>query len=321
MATTKFDANTTALEVVENLNVNLENKVVFITGGTSGIGVETARALATTKAHVFITARDITKGKEVVEELKKTTGNAQIDVLELDLTSLKSVEQCVQQFRTFQLPIHILICNAGIMAVPYSKTVDGFESQFGVNHLSHFYLVKSFLPELELGAPSRVVMVSSVLNKFQGINWEDIQWEQNYDKWLAYGQSKTANILFALQMNELYKSKGISSFALNPGAIMTNLQNVLSKEEQQSMGYFKDDGSLADFFKSVQQGAATSVYAALDPQLVHSKEIYLENCQVSNVVNDNKTEFVGRATHAADLNEAKKLWILSENLLENCRKS
>ncbi|CAF1520458.1 unnamed protein product [Adineta ricciae] len=164
-------------------------------------------------------------------------------------------------------------------------------------------------------------MVSSVLNKFQGINWEDIQWEQNYDKWLAYGQSKTANILFALQMNELYKSKGICSFALNPGAIMTNLQNVLSKEEQQSMGYFKDDGSLADFFKSVQQGAATSVYAALDPQLVHSKEIYLENCQLSNVVNDNKTEFVGRATHAADLNEAKKLWILSENLLENCRKT
>jgi NAD(P)-dependent dehydrogenase (short-subunit alcohol dehydrogenase family) len=198
------------------------------------------------------------------------------------------------------------------MACPYSTTKDGFESQFGVNHLAHFLLVTSLLPELKAGKPARVVMVSSVLNKFQGIHFDDINWEKNYDKWLAYGQSKTANILFALQLNKLYTSEGIQAFALNPGAIMTNLQNVLPIEEQRAMGYFKEDGTLADYFKSVEQGASTSVYAALAPELDGE---YLEDCAVTRLVNDNKTEFMGRAPHAADMNAAEQLWSLSEKMV------
>jgi NAD(P)-dependent dehydrogenase (short-subunit alcohol dehydrogenase family) len=201
------------------------------------------------------------------------------------------------------------------MACPYSKTKDGLESQFGVNHLAHFLLVTSLLPELKAGKPARVVMVSSVLNKFQGINFEDINWEKNYDKWLAYGQSKTANILFAMQLNQLYTSEGIQAFALNPGAIMTNLQNVLSIEEQRAMGYFKEDGTLADYFKTVEQGASTNVYAALAPELGSSDGEYLEDCAINRTVNENKMEFTGRAPHAADKKAAEQLWGLSEQMV------
>ncbi|CAF4597637.1 unnamed protein product [Rotaria sp. Silwood1] len=315
MTAANFSAKTTALEVVKFLNVNLDGKVVLITGATSGIGVETARALATTNARVFITARDMNRGAQVIEDIKTTTGNNQIDVLELDLTSLQSVRNCVNQFRARKLPINILICNAGIMACPYSKTKDGFESQFGVNHLAHFLLVTSLLPELKAGKPARVVMVSSVLNKFQGINFDDINWEKNYDKWLAYGQSKTANILFAIQLNKLYMSEGIQAFALNPGAVMTNLQNVLPIEEQRAMGYFKEDGTVADYFKTVEQGASTSVYAALAPELDGSDGDYLEDCAINRIVNEDKTEFTGRAPHATDVNAAEQLWALSEQMV------
>ncbi|CAF1014307.1 unnamed protein product [Rotaria sordida] len=317
MTTAKFGAQTTALEVVKGLSANLDGKVVIVTGATSGIGVETSRALAAINAHVFITARDMNRGEEVVADIKKTTGNNKVEVLELDLTSLQSVRTFVDQFRARKLPIHILICNAGIMACPYAKTKDGFESQFGVNHLAHFLLVTSLLPELKAGKSARVIMVSSVLNKTQGINFDDINWEKNYDKWLAYGQSKTANILFALQLNKLYRSEGIQAFALNPGAIMTNLQNVLPIEEQRAMGYFKEDGTLADFFKTVEQGASTSVYAALAPEVDSSDGEYLEDCAITRVVNENKMDFRGRSEHSTDMKAAERLWALSENMVAN----
>ena len=173
------------------------------------------------------------KGAQVVEDIKKTTGNDKVEVMELDLTSLQSVRNFVDRFRATKLPIHVLICissirsplssltriinsafdlgNAGIMACPYAKTMDGFESQFAVNRLAHFLLVRSLVPELEAGRPSRVVVVSSVANTFSGIHWKDIHWETTYDKWLAYGQSKTAHILFANQLNKLYASQGIQA--------------------------------------------------------------------------------------------------------------
>ncbi|CAF5007257.1 unnamed protein product, partial [Rotaria sp. Silwood1] len=252
MATPIFHAKSTALDVVKGFNVKLDGKVVVITGATSGIGVETARALASINAHVIITARDMNKGAQVVEDIKKTTKNNQVEVMELDLTSLQSVRNFVKQFQGRKLPINILICNAGIMACPYSKTVDGFESQFGVNHLAHFLLTTSLLPELKAGKPSRIVVVSSLANKRAGINWNDINWEKNYDKWLAYAQSKTANILFAKQLDKLYASEGIHAYSLHPGGIMTNLQKDVSIEEQRAMGWFKEDGTTVDLFKNVE---------------------------------------------------------------------
>jgi NAD(P)-dependent dehydrogenase (short-subunit alcohol dehydrogenase family) len=201
------------------------------------------------------------------------------------------------------------------MACPYSKTVDGFESQFGVNHLAHFLLTTSLLPELKAGKPSRVVVVSSVANKRAGINWDDINWEKNYDKWLAYAQSKTANILFAKQFNKLYSSEGIEAYALDPGVIMTNLARSLPIEEQQAMGWFKEDGTLIDRFKNVEQGASTSVYAALAPELVGRGGEYLENCGISQGVNPDRKTFWGMGAHAVDMESAERLWKLSEQFV------
>lgn len=201
------------------------------------------------------------------------------------------------------------------MACPYSKTVDGFESQFGVNHLAHFLLVTSLVPELKAGKPARVVAVSSVANKLGGVNFDDINGEKNYDKWLAYGQSKTANILFAKQLNKLYASEGIQAFALHPGGIMTNLQKHMPIEEQRAFGFFKEDGTINDVFKDVEQGASTSVYAALAPELNGQGGEYLEDCAISRVVNDIKTEYTGRASHATDMAAAERLWALSEKMV------
>ncbi|CAF4584678.1 unnamed protein product [Rotaria sp. Silwood1] len=314
MATPIFHAKSTALEVVKGFNAKLDGKVVVITGATSGIGVETARALASTNAHVIITARDMNKGAQVVEDIKKTTKNNQVEVMELDLTSLQSVRNFVKQFQGRKLPINILICNAGIMACPYSKTVDGFESQFGVNHLAHFLLTTSLLPELKAGKPSRVVVVSSLANKRAGINWNDINWEKNYDKWLAYAQSKTANILFAKQLDKLYASEGIHAYSLHPGGIMTNLQKDVSIEEQRAMGWFKEDGTTVDLFKNVEQGASTSVYAALAPDLDKHGGEYLEDCAISQGVNS-KEIYAGMGAHAIDMEAAERLWKLSEKMV------
>jgi NAD(P)-dependent dehydrogenase (short-subunit alcohol dehydrogenase family) len=201
------------------------------------------------------------------------------------------------------------------MACPYSTTVDGFESQFGVNHLAHFVLVTSLLPELKAGKPARVVMVSSVANKIGGVNFDDINWEKNYDKWLAYGQSKTANILFAKQLNKLYAPEGIQAFSLHPGGIMTNLQKHMPIEEQRAFGFFKEDGSTADVFKNIEQGASTSVYAALAPELDGQGGEYLEDCAISRVVNETKTDYIGRAPHATDMKAAERLWTLSEKMV------
>ncbi|CAF2598086.1 unnamed protein product [Rotaria sp. Silwood2] len=315
MTTPTFHAKSTALEVVKGLNANLDKQLVLITGCTSGIGVETARALATANAHVIITARDMKKGVEVVEDLKKTTGNNKIEVMELDLSSLQSVRDFVDQFRGRNLPINILICNAGVMACPYGKTVDGFETQFGVNHLGHFLLTTSLIPELKAGKPSRVVVVSSLANRRSGINWDDINWEKNYDKWLAYAQSKTANILFAKQFNKLYSSEGIQAYALHPGGILTNLVKYVTMEERKALGWFKEDGTLIDRFKNVEQGASTSVYAALAPELDNHGGEYLENCAISQGVNPDMTTFWGMGTHAVDMESAERLWKLSEQLV------
>jgi NAD(P)-dependent dehydrogenase (short-subunit alcohol dehydrogenase family) len=213
----------------------------------------------------------------------------------------------------FQIDMYIS-GNAGIMACPYSKTVDGFESQFGVNHLAHYLLTTSLIPELKAGKPSRVVVVSSLANKRAGINWDDINWEKNYDKWLAYSQSKTANILFAKQLNKLYASEGIQAYSLHPGGILTNLQQHVPIEEQRAMGWYKEDGTLVDLFKNVEQGASTSIYAALAPDLDNHGGEYLEDCAISKGVNPDKT-YWGMAPHSLDMEAAERLWILSEQMV------
>ena len=208
----------------------------------------------------------------------------------------------------------IILGNAGIMACPYSKTVDGFESQFAVNHLAHFLLVTSLLPELKAGKPSRVVVVSSLANKRSAINWDDINGETKYNKWVAYGQSKTANILFAKQFDKLYGAEGVHAYALHPGGIMTNLQQHIPDEEQKAMGWVTEDGTLVDSFKSIEQGASTTIYAALAPELEQHGGEYLEDCAISKGINPERT-FWGLGVHAVDMQAAERLWKLSEQMV------
>lgn len=209
-----------------------------------------------------------------------------------------------------------MIGSAEITACPYSKTIDGFESQFGVNHLAHFLLTTSLIHELKAGSPSRVIVVSSLANKRGGINWNDINWEKNYDKWFAYAQSKTANILFAKQLNKLYECENIRAYALQPGGILTNLKQHIPEKQQRAMGWYRDDGTLIDVFKTVKQGAATIVYAALAPELDNYGGEYLEDCAVSKGINVDKTAW-GIAPHAADMEAAERLWKLSEQMISS----
>ncbi|CAF0924950.1 unnamed protein product [Rotaria sordida] len=268
MATSTFRSKSTALEVVKGLNAKLNRKVVIITG----IGLETARALSYAKAHTVITVRDINKD------------NNQVEVMEMDCTSLQSVRNIVSQFRTRQLLVHILICNAGITAHPYLKTVDGFELHFDVNHLAHLLLTTSLLSELKEGKPSRVII------------------------------SKTANILVAQQFNKLYQSQGIRAYSLQPGGILTNLQQHIPEKEQRAMGWYKDDETLIAIFKTVQLGASTIVYAALTPELDNYSGEYLVDCTISKGINPDKT-VLGIAPHAADMEAVEHLWKLSAQIV------
>ena len=204
--------------------------------------------------------------------------------------------------------------NAGVMPCPYAKTMDGFESQLAVNHLAHFLLATSLIPELQAGKPSRVVVVSSLANKRGDINWDDMNWEQSYDKWLAHAQSKTANIFFARQFNRLYAAQGIQAYSVNPGGIITNLQQRMPEKEQRAMGWYREDGTLIDVFKTAAQGASTSVFAALSTDLNDHGGAHLEDCALSKGVNPDKTAW-GIAPHAADMDAAERLWKGSEQMV------
>jgi NAD(P)-dependent dehydrogenase (short-subunit alcohol dehydrogenase family) len=207
------------------------------------------------------------------------------------------------------------IGNAGIMACPYGKTADGFESQFGVNHLAHFLLTTSLLDELKAGKPSRVIVVSSLANRRGGIKWDDINSEKSYDKWLAYAQSKTANILFARQFDRLYAAEGVHAYSLHPGVIFTNLMRHIPHEEQQALGWLNDDAALRQRLKNIEQGASTTVYAAIAHELDNHGGEYLEDCAVSRGVNPDMTTFWGMAPHSLDMDDAQRLWTLTEQMI------
>ena len=226
------DARPTAKQILNNEDGanRFKDKVVLITGGTNGIGVETARAFATTGARVFITARDLTKAKSVIANIQSTCHEqVQIEALELDLESLDSVKQCARDFLSKSNKLNVLICNAGIMAVgTLTRTKDGFESQFGVNHVSHFLLVQLLKDALLRSSTSefqsRLVLVSSGAHRFSPILFDDYDLvKRGYDPWVAYGQSKTANIYTALEIERRYGSQGLHAWAVCPGTLSQTL--------------------------------------------------------------------------------------------------
>jgi len=312
----QFGFHSTAEEVSQG--IDLKGKVVIVTGGSSGLGQESSRVFALRGAHVILAVRDVKKGQVVADEIKLSTGNSQVEVLQLELSSFASIRTFAQAFKDKGLPLHVLLNNAGIMAVPF-QLISGYESQFATNHLGHFLLTNLLAPILVASAPSRVVCLSSVGHRRSPIRFDDINFEkEGYQKWTAYGQSKTANILFAKELQKRLGPKGVTAFSLHPGGIMTGLQSSLSKEEMTAMGWLDENGNPRGGFKTIPQGSATSVYASIVPGLESIGGAYLEDCaECVKPAYQTADQIGGVAAHANDLEAAARLWELSEKAVQS----
>ncbi|KAI8908913.1 hypothetical protein EDD86DRAFT_191207 [Gorgonomyces haynaldii] len=306
-----FGAKTSAEQVVDHYASEAKGKYVLVTGGNGGLGLETARVLAKQGAIVTILSRGVSNAEKAVETIKKQHPEAQVSYLQLDLADLDSVRKCAQEYIATGKPLNILINNAGIMACPYTKTKNGFESQFGVNHLGHFLFTSLLLPLLEKSGtpekPSRVIQLSSCAATLfapkEGILFGDLE-GKNYNAWERYGQSKLANGLYAFELAK--RTKNVLAVSVHPGVIQeTNLSQHLSFSSTLQMLWTVNKTQMHYLFfsKNTGQGAATSVYCALAP-IENGK--YYEDCQLST------------KTHPQHYNEelAKKLWTVSEELVK-----
>ncbi|MCS0600343.1 SDR family NAD(P)-dependent oxidoreductase [Streptomyces sp. LP11] len=300
-----FGATSTADDVLRG--VDLTGKLALVTGGYSGIGLETTRALARAGAHVVVPAR---RPATAQEALAGTPG-AETD--ELDLADLDSVRAYADRFLSTGRAIDIVIDSAGIMACPETRVGPGWEAQFATNHLGHYALVNRLWPALAAGG-ARVVSVSSRGHHLSGIRWDDVHWRHGYDKWAAYGQAKTANVLFAVHLDRLARDAGVRAFALHPGGIMTPLQRHLPKAEMVERGWIDDHGNPLnpEGFKTPPQGAATQVWAATSPRLTGLGGLYLEDCDIAEPATENSR--TGVKPWATDPEEAARLWRLSAEL-------
>jgi NAD(P)-dependent dehydrogenase (short-subunit alcohol dehydrogenase family) len=297
-----FGHDSTADDVLAG--IDLTGKLAIVTGGYSGLGLETTKALAKAGAHVVVPARRPDVAREALGEL------AEVD--ELDLGSLESVEAFAERFLASGRSVDIVIDNAGIMASPETRVGPGWEAQFATNHLGHFALINRLWPAIAADGGGRVVSVSSTGHRRSDIRWDDLEFRLGYDKWEAYGQAKTANVLFAVQLDALGKDSGVRAFALHPGGILTPLQRHLEKQEMVDFGWIDEEGNpLSPHFKSPEQGAATQVWAATSPQLDGLGGVFLEDCEVAEVSNDDAP---GVRPYAIDPVSAERLWTVSARL-------
>jgi NAD(P)-dependent dehydrogenase (short-subunit alcohol dehydrogenase family) len=304
-----FGPLTTTEDVLDG--IDLRGRVALVTGGSSGLGQETARALAAKGAHVILTARDMPKVEAVAAEIRSATGNQRIEVEELELGSLASIRAFARRVLARHERLHILVNNAGVMACPQAQTTDGFELQFGTNHLGHFLVTCLLAPALRAGAPSRIVSVSSRGHHFSPVVFEDLNFEHRpYDKWLSYGQAKTANVLFAVALERRLGAHGVHANALHPGAIITELGRHLQREDIKLM-VARNPGMQ---FKSVEAGAATSVFTATAPELEGRGGLYLEDCHIASV-SEAPDALDGVKPYALDSENAERLWAMSEELV------
>ncbi|MEU1753838.1 SDR family NAD(P)-dependent oxidoreductase [Micromonospora matsumotoense] len=304
---TPFDAGSTALEVVRD--VDLTGRRAVVTGGASGIGVETARALAAAGADVTLAVRDLEAGQRAARDITATTGNDRLLVAPLDLADQASVAAFVA---AWDGPLHLLVGNAGIMASPERRTPEGWELQFATNHLGHFALATGLHRALAAADGARIVSVSSAAHLRSPVVFDDIHFRQRpYDPWQAYGQSKTANVLFAVEATRRWADDGIFSNALMPGAIRTNLQRYVSAEDLERMRAASGGG--AANWKTVAQGAATSVLVATSPLLAGIGGRYFEDCQ--QAAPHQPGTRTGVAAYALDPAAAEQLWTVSAQTL------
>ena len=299
-----FGYRSTAADVLEG--IDLKGKNVIITGGYSGIGIEAVKALVAAGASVTVPARRPDKARE---ELASVPG---VEVAELDLADLKSVARFAASYVATGKPLHILINNAAIMANPETRVGPNWESQFATNHLGHFALVAGLAPALKAANGARVVSVSSTGHKLSPVVFEDIHYgSRSYNKWSAYGQAKTANSLFAIELDRRGQAHGVRAFAIHPGGIMTPLQRYLPKEEMIAAGWMDADGNVNERFKTVEQGAATETWAATSPQLNGNGGLYCEDCDVAQLTQPGTSRTSGVDPHAVDGDAARRLWQVS----------
>jgi len=295
----------TAAEVLDG--VDLTGRTALVTGGYSGIGVEVVRALAGAGAQVLAPARRPEKAERVL------AGIVGVEVAAMDLADQESVASYAEQVLAAGRPLDLVITNAGVMACPETRTADGWELQLATNHLGHYALVNRLRPAIGDGA--RVISVSSTGHHLSDIRWDDPWFEDGYDKWLAYGQSKTANVLFAVHLDALARDLGVRAFSLHPGAILTPLGRHLQAEDLDAVMTLDDDGNpvLPDF-RSPEQGAATAVWAATSPELDGRGGDYLEDCAIADVVPDGPQTTSGVRAYALDPDAAARLWTWSADL-------
>ncbi|WP_053848302.1 SDR family NAD(P)-dependent oxidoreductase [Streptomyces sp. NRRL B-24085] len=301
-----FGAHSTADDVLAG--VDLSGKLAIVTGGYSGLGLETTRALTRAGARVVVPARRPDTAWKALAGL----GGVELD--ELDLGDLDSVRAFAERFLDSGRTVDFVIDSAGIMACPETRVGPGWEAQFATNHLGHFALVNRLWPAIEPGG-ARVVSVSSRAHHFSGMRWDDVHWRTGYDKWQAYGQAKTANVLFAVHLDKLGADRGVRAFALHPGGILTPLQRHLPKAEMVERGWIDEQGNVLNpsGFKSPEQGAATQVWAATSPQLAGMGGVYLEDCDIAEPAVEGDQSSGVRAW-ATDPEQAARLWTLSAEL-------
>jgi NAD(P)-dependent dehydrogenase (short-subunit alcohol dehydrogenase family) len=316
IAAKTFGATSTTDDVLEG--VNWRGKRVLVTGVSAGLGVETARALVSHGAEVVGAARDRSKAKAATAGVRAGPNGGGLELVELDLASLDSVRVCANALVDAGKPFDLVIANAGVMACPYGKTADGFETQFGTNHLGHFVLVNRIASLMKPG--SRLVNLSSAGHRYSDVDLDDPNFERTpYDPWTSYGRSKTANILFAVEFDRRHKADGVRATAVHPGGIQTELSRHIGDEGMKQLMERVNAATRAagepDFkFKTIPQGAATSVWAGAVATADEVGGRYCEDCHVAAIEPD-AAKRAGVKPYALNPETAKKLWAKSEEMV------
>jgi NAD(P)-dependent dehydrogenase (short-subunit alcohol dehydrogenase family) len=317
-----FGATSTTEDVLAG--VNLRGKRILVTGVSAGLGVETARSLAAHGAQVVGAARDLEKATSATAQVRQEAAahDGSLELVALDLASLKSVRACADALLAAGKPFDVVIANAGVMATPFGHTSDGFETQFGTNHLGHFLLVNKIAPLL--GAGSRLINLSSSGHRFSNVNLEDPNFERTpYEPFAAYGRSKTANILFAVAFDQRHRGRGVRAAAVHPGGIQTELGRHMDRSRFQILidqmnQQLAAEGKPPFQWKTIPQGAATSVWAGVVASADEIGGRYCENCHVGKIVADDATISAiseGVRAYALDPTAAEALWKKSEQLV------
>lgn len=294
-----------ALQVVEG--IDLSGKTCVITGASSGLGRESARALASAGAHVVLAARNHDALAQTARWIAAEVPGARASTVPLDLTALASVRAAAGAIRDIAPAIDVLMNNAGVMFTPFGRTADGFETQIGTNHFGHFELTRLLVPQLAAAGAARIVTLSSRGHVMGDVDFDDPNWEsRDYDKFVAYGASKTANILHAVEADRRLRASGVRAYAVHPGTVATSLARYMSRADFARLREMAAARGGTLDLSTPEQGAATQVWAAVSPELADQGALYLEDCRISDAA----------APYARDEQRAADWWLLSEKLCD-----